>query len=60
MVVIFVAVAAALVLTGCGGVQAQRSVSPASFFIPGLLKADPTPPKRLDQPEPAKEVALLR
>jgi hypothetical protein len=24
--------------TGCGGIQASRSVSPASFFLPGLLQ----------------------
>lgn len=28
-------------LTGCGGVQARHSVSPASLLLPGLLKADP-------------------
>ena len=26
---------------GCGGINASQSVSPASFFLPGLLKADP-------------------
>lgn len=28
-------------LSGCGGVQASRSVSPASILVPGLLQADP-------------------
>jgi hypothetical protein len=28
---------------GCGGVNAGTTVSPASFFLPGLLKND-TPP----------------
>lgn len=24
-------------LTGCGGIQASKSVSPASFFMPGIM-----------------------
>jgi hypothetical protein len=28
----------ALLGTGCGGIQASRGVSPASFFLPGLLQ----------------------
>lgn len=33
---------AALVLTsaGCSGINGSQSVSPASFFLPGLLKND--------------------
>ncbi len=34
-------VALALGSTGCGGINATHTVSPASFFMPGLLKADP-------------------
>jgi len=26
---------------GCSGINTGASVSPASFFLPGLLKADP-------------------
>ena len=26
---------------GCSGINAGTTVSPASFFLPGLLKADP-------------------
>ena len=26
---------------GCSGINASTSISPASFFLPGLLKADP-------------------
>ncbi len=30
---------------GCGGIAAQRSVSPASFLIPGLIRNEnPAPP----------------
>jgi hypothetical protein len=37
--------AAACLLTGCGGVNASHSVSPMSFLLPGLLKANtPKPP----------------
>jgi hypothetical protein len=31
----------ALLGTGCGGINASHSVSPASFILPGLLKAEP-------------------
>lgn len=34
-------VALALGSAGCGGINASHTVSPASFFMPGLLKADP-------------------
>ena len=33
-------VALALGCAGCGGINASRSVSPASFLLPGLMKAD--------------------
>ncbi|MCF7709304.1 MAG: hypothetical protein K9N52_10440 [Verrucomicrobia bacterium] len=29
-------------LTGCGGISASPSVSPASFFIPGMVKDNST------------------
>jgi len=34
---------AALVLscTGCSGINASKSVSPASFFLPGLMQVSP-------------------
>ncbi|MGH7940265.1 MAG: hypothetical protein ACREFR_04265 [Limisphaerales bacterium] len=32
-----------LVLSGCGGINAGTSVSPASFFLPGLLRNDTGP-----------------
>lgn len=28
---------------GCGGVRARGSASPASFFLPGLMKVEPRP-----------------
>jgi hypothetical protein len=34
----------ALLSGGCGGINASQSVSPATFLIPGLLKATPPPP----------------
>ena len=34
-----------LTCTGCGGVNASKTVSPLDFFMPGLIKADlPTAP----------------
>lgn len=30
-----------LAVAGCSGVNASGTVSPASFFLPGMLKADP-------------------
>ena len=53
--------ALALCGTGCGGINASQSVSPASFFLPGLMKAGPpstNAPAAL--PENSKEVALTR
>jgi len=32
-----------LVGAGCGGISTTQSVSPATFLLPGLLKADPPP-----------------
>jgi len=36
-----------LLLTGCGGISASPSISPASFFLPGLMKAAPPAPEPL-------------
>jgi len=48
-------IAASLALgAGCGGITASHSISPASFFLPGLLKADP-PPANPDADFPADE-----
>jgi hypothetical protein len=34
-------VALALFGAGCGGISGSQSISPASFLLPGILKADP-------------------
>ena len=48
----------ALVLSaGCSGINASGSASPASFFLPGLLQADP-PPAHPDRALPADEPAI--
>jgi hypothetical protein len=55
-------VALLLPAVGCGGLRASYSVSPASFFLPGLLQADPPPadPNRdLPPAVPVKEFAQL-
>jgi len=46
-----------LLATGCSGINTSHSVSPASFFLPGLLQVDPPPPA--DQPAPAPEQPVL-
>jgi hypothetical protein len=60
----FVVYASLLLLAaGCGGIQARRTISPATFLLPGLLKAKP-PSAPVDPvlPEitPVKQVALAR
>jgi len=52
----------ALIGAGCGGINASQSVSPASFFLPGLLKA--CPPSTNSLPvvltENSTEIATVR
>lgn len=47
---------------GCGGFSGSHSVSPASFFLPGLMKAEPKAPssETVPQPEPVKQLAQVR
>ncbi len=45
---------------GCSGINVTKSVSPATFLLPGLLKADPPPAdpdRELPADEPGIEVA---
>jgi hypothetical protein len=42
---------------GCSGINASQSVSPATFLLPGLLKADPGP-EDSTAPLPEVESAL--
>jgi len=52
-----------LSLTGCGGLSASPSVSPASFFLPGLLKAEPQQPppdSTVPDQKPAQQVAQVQ
>jgi hypothetical protein len=46
-----------LSVTGCGGITASKSISPASFLLPGLLQADP-PPANPDSTVPAVEPGI--
>jgi hypothetical protein len=43
-----------LLVAGCSGINASRSVSPATFLLPGLMQTDP-PPAHPDQAVPATE-----
>jgi hypothetical protein len=51
-----------LLAAGCSGINASGTASPASFFLPGIMKADPPPAGRLPQtiPDPVVLVALAR
>jgi hypothetical protein len=44
---------------GCGGISASHSISPASFLLPGLLKAEPKQPSTAptSQPEQVQQLA---
>ncbi len=44
MLFLALALAAALAGSGCSGINASGSVSPASFFLPGLLQNEPANP----------------
>jgi len=60
--VLRLAVISALLSTaaGCGGITASKSISPATFLLPGLMQADPPPAQpegTLPAAEPAPEVA---
>ncbi len=52
----------ALLVAGCGGINASQGVSPASFFLPGLMRADP--PAATNAPVagsgPSGQFALIR
>ena len=36
--------------TGCGGISTTQSVSPATFFLPGLMQNAPPPPPPAELP----------
>jgi hypothetical protein len=53
-------VALLLVGAGCSGINMSKSISPATFLLPGLLKADPpaaNPEHELPAEEHVKEIA---
>jgi hypothetical protein len=54
--------AVALLGAGCGGINASQSVSPASFFLPGLMKAGPPSTNSLPvvQVDNSTEIASVR
>ena len=50
--------AASLLLSGCGGISASRTVSPLDFFLPGIIKADgPAPATPQNPAVPAAKIA---
>lgn len=53
----------ALLTSGCSGFNGSGSISPATFLLPGLMKADPMPEQnrdRLPASEPVKVLAQSR
>jgi hypothetical protein len=50
----------ALSTAGCGGINAGTSVSPASFFLPGLLKNDVATNSPVALPEISTEFASTK
>ncbi len=51
----------AMLSAGCSGINTSQSVSPASFFLPGLMKADPPKDNPAVLPaETPKQFALVR
>jgi len=59
---LWAAALAAMVLlgTGCGGINASGSVSPASFFLPGLLRNDTKTNAPVAMPNNSKEFASVK
>lgn len=53
------ATGAGFLLTGCGGVSASHSVSPATFFLPGLMKVEPPKPAPAAGQPASPEVAAV-
>jgi hypothetical protein len=55
-------VAILLSSAGCSGINTGASVSPASFFLPGLMQAEPSKTDILGSPpvEQPKQFALAR
>jgi hypothetical protein len=51
------ATAFAFICVGCSGINAGTTVSPASFFLPGLLKNDAPTNAPVSFPQDNKELA---
>ena len=49
-----------LIGAGCGGINSGTSVSPASFFLPGLLRNDTSTNAPAQAPDTSDEVASTR
>ncbi|HZF02030.1 MAG TPA: hypothetical protein VE344_09060 [Methylomirabilota bacterium] len=54
------ATALAFVCVGCSGINAGTSVSPASFFLPGLLKNDAATNAPVSFPQTSTELASVK
>ena len=45
--------------TGCSGINASGSVSPATFLMPGLGSIEPSPQKRISEAPPFQSPGVL-
>jgi hypothetical protein len=41
--------------TGCGGIQASKTITPLDFILPGLLQTEPPPAPTSDPSVPEAE-----
>jgi hypothetical protein len=51
--------AIALLASGCSGFNASGSISPATFLLPGLMKADPVPMEEQNPPPPTEPEVIV-
>ena len=59
LVLVGFAVGVAVTLSGCSGINASRSVSPATFLLPGLIKYETKPAPFKAGQDSVPQVALL-
>lgn len=56
-----IVLAASLLTGGCGGFSGSHSVSPASFFLPGLMQNTPCPaPVPSEEPDQEAPAIVAR
>lgn len=59
LIALVAAVAGAVALTGCSGINASHSVSPASLLLPGLIQHESQPAGDDPVCAPVERIAML-